>query len=102
MPDSNGQQVFFIDDELVERLMRGDAPEGSSKHKRPASSSALAKALKLAGAGKIDDAVQELEAAAERGENPAEVFSALGHLKFEQQKWEDAEHCYGNPSEADP
>ena len=25
MPESNDQQAFFIDDELIERLMRGDA-----------------------------------------------------------------------------
>ena len=102
MPDGNGQQVFFIDDELVERLMRGDAAESSSKPKRPANSSALAKAVKLAASGRLDDAVKELEAAAARGENPVEVYSGLGHLRFEQQKWEEAERCYGKVMEADP
>ena len=90
MPDGNGQNVFFIDDELVERLMRGDAPESSPKPKSPASSSALAKAVKLAASGRLDEAVKELEGAAGRGEDPVEVYSGLGHLRFEQQKWEEA------------
>src|SRR5579863_2747334 len=103
MPDSNGQHIFFIDDELVERLMRGDTPDtSSSKPKRPASSSALAVAVKLAGSGRLDDAVKELEGAEGRGENPVEVYSGLGHLRFEQQKWEEAERCYGKVVQADP
>jgi tetratricopeptide (TPR) repeat protein len=102
MPDGNGQHVFFIDDELVERLMRGDAAaESSSKPRRPASSSTLAKAVKLAAAGRLDDAVKELEGGAGRGENPVEIYSGLGHLRFEQQKWEEAERCYGKVVEAD-
>src|SRR5580658_6695237 len=101
MPDGNGQQVFFIDDELVERLMRGDAPETSSKAKRPAGSSALASAVKLAGAGRLDDAVKELEGAAAQGENPIEIQSGLGHLRFEQKRWEDAERCYRKVTETD-
>ena len=74
MPENNPQHVFFVDDELIERLMRGDTPaDTSSGKKRPASSTALGSAVKLAGAGKLDEAVKELEAAASRGEDPAEV-----------------------------
>src|SRR5579862_7816244 len=103
MPDSNGQHIFFIDDELVERLMRGDTPDtSSSKPKRPASSSALAVAVKLAGSGRLDDAVKELEGAEGRGESPVEVYSGLGHLRFEQQKWDEAEGSYAKAAEADP
>src|SRR5260370_35422227 len=83
--------VFFIDDELVERLMRGDtAPATASKKKRPATSSSLASAVALASAGRIDGAIKELEAAAARGESPAEGYSGPGHLRFEQQHWEEA------------
>jgi len=69
MPESNEQQAFFIDDELVERLMRGDAlpdkaadkgPEKARKQ-RPAEVTVLAKAVTLAGEGKLDDAIRELE-----------------------------------------
>lgn len=31
MPESNDQTVFFVDDDLIERLMRGDTVEDSAK-----------------------------------------------------------------------
>src|SRR5205085_2145807 len=59
-------------------------------------------AVKLAQEGKLDDAIRKLEDAAGKGENPAEVQTALGHLKFEQQRWEEAARCYNKALEADP
>ena len=99
MPEPNAQNVFFIDDDLVERLMRGDSAESPAKtdptkKRRPAESSALGRAVNLAAAGKLDDAIKELEGAAARGENPVEVYNGLGHLRFEQQNWDAAAECY--------
>jgi len=105
MPESNEQQAFFIDDDLIERLMRGDAlPDrgGDKAKQRPAEVSSLAKVVTLAGEGKLDDAVRELEAAAKRGDNPLEVSLALGHLRFEQQNWVEAARCYASAAELDP
>src|SRR6478672_1653564 len=90
----NDEQAFFVDDELVERLMRGDSPASKPKTQRPAETSALGNAVKLAAAGRLDDAIKELEGAASRGEKPAEVYTGLGHLRFEQQKWGEAAACY--------
>src|ERR1035437_952339 len=102
MPDNN-ETVFFIDDDLVERLMRGDtAPADPTKKKRPAEASALATAVKLASDGKLDDAVKELERALSRGENAVEVETGLGHLRFEQQKWDEAARAYSKVIELDP
>ena len=91
----NDDHAFFVDDELVERLMRGDSPAAKSKTQRPAETTALGNAVKLASAGRLDEAIKELESAAARGENPAEVYAGLGHLRFEQQKWGEAGACYG-------
>ncbi|MGD1093765.1 MAG: tetratricopeptide repeat protein, partial [Bryobacteraceae bacterium] len=102
MAENNDQHVFFVDDELVERLMRGDKVEDSSKQKRPATVSALANAIRLATEGHLDEAVKELEAAAEKGENPVEVYTALGHLRFEQQNWNEAAECYGKVAALEP
>src|SRR5207302_3055668 len=103
MPDNSEQQVFFVDDELIERLMRGDVIEDPArKKKRAASSSVLAKAVALATSGRLEDAIGELEGAAERGESPAEVYAALGHLRFEQKNWEEAARCYGKVAEVEP
>ncbi|PYT17466.1 MAG: hypothetical protein DMG59_07230, partial [Acidobacteria bacterium] len=101
MPENNDQHVFFVDDELIEKLMRGDAVDARKK-KRPASSGALANAVKLASSGRLSDAVKELESAAERGENPLEIYACLGHLRFEQQNWSDAARCYAKVAELDP
>jgi tetratricopeptide (TPR) repeat protein len=102
MPDSN-ETVFFIDDDLIERLMRGDtAPADPTKKKRPATVSALATAVKFATDGKLDEAVKELERAAAEGENPVEVETGLGHLRFEQQKWDEAARSYAKVIELDP
>src|ERR1700733_1582808 len=98
MPDNivnNSETVFFIDDDLVERLMRGDsAPADPSKKKRPAEATALATAVKLASDGKLDEAVKELERGLSQGENQVEIETGLGHLRFEQQKWDDAARSY--------
>src|SRR5690349_3641320 len=90
----NDDHAFFVDDELVERLMRGDSLAAKPRTQRPAETSALGNAVKLAAAGRLDEAVKELEAAASRGEKPAEVYAGLGHLCFEQQKWGEAAACY--------
>src|SRR3569623_2125959 len=87
------EQAFFVDDELIERLLRGDAPV-AGKPSRPSTSNALAEAIQLATSGKLDEAAKALEDAAQRGEEPAEVYSALGHVRFEQERWEDAAACY--------
>lgn len=87
------QQVFFVDDELVERLLRGDAPV-PSKRARPAVTPALTEAVQQAANGQLEEAANTLETAGEQGEDPAEVYSALGHVRFEQQRWEEAADCY--------
>src|SRR5512142_3525153 len=97
----NDEHAFFVDNELVERLLRGDSPAVKPKTQRPAETSALGKAVKLAAAGRLDDAIKELEGAASRGEKPAEVYSGLGHLRFEQQKWGEAAACYSKVIAAD-
>src|SRR5258707_11256235 len=97
----NNEGVFVVDDDLIERLLRGDTVEDPSKKKRPIASSALAAAVKLASEGRIDDAVKELERAAAKGESPNEVHTALGHLKFEQQNWSEAANWYRKVTTAD-
>ncbi len=87
------QQAFFVDDELVERLLRGDAPL-PSKATRPAAAGALADAVQQATGGRLEEAAKTLESAAQQGQDPGEVYSALGHVRFEQQLWEEAAECY--------
>ncbi|MBZ5603967.1 MAG: hypothetical protein LAO79_16835, partial [Acidobacteriia bacterium] len=104
MAENNEKTVIIVDDELIERLLRGDAPRveaprgdaagDPSKKARTVASSALATAIKLATEGKLDDAVKELENAVSKGEATVENHLALGHLKFEQQKWDESAEWY--------
>ena len=48
MAENQDQHVFFVDDDLIERLMRGDVVDDPAKKKRPANSTALARAVQLA------------------------------------------------------
>ena len=48
MGDSHLQNVFFLDDDLIERLMRGDTVADAKKPRRAAQSGALVKAVELA------------------------------------------------------
>ena len=66
MAENNDQAVFFVDGDLVERLMRGDSATGPGKGKRPAASPTLAQAVTLASEGHVDDAIRALEGAAAR------------------------------------
>src|SRR5580765_2933444 len=106
-PADKTQQVFFVDDDLIERLLRGDAAPIPPKPQRAAYSSSLAPAIELAAEGKLDDAVQKLESALHhtenaRAENAAEIHNGLGHLRFEQQDWNAAERHYAKAVEQEP
>jgi tetratricopeptide (TPR) repeat protein len=102
MTDLNQQSVFFVDDDLIEKLMRGDAPAASGKSKREAPSNALVKAVELASAGHLADAIRELEQAVQRGERSADIYSSLAHLYFEDKSWSKAADHYSKVIEGKP
>ena len=58
------------------------------------SSSALAKAVSLHLEGKRKEALQELKGAIAGGNESAEVYSAIGHIQFELEQYEDAAKSY--------
>jgi len=81
-PADKTQQVFFVDDDLIERLLRGDPAPVPPKPQRPAFSNSLAPAIELASTGKLNDAVQKLEGALNQPENArGEPF---GEARLEQ------------------
>ena len=102
MSDSVQQNVFFVDDELIERLMRGDDLAPAGKPKRATKSVALARALELVSNGLLEDAIRELEQATQQGENTTDIHSSLSHLYFEQQSWEQAAAGYRKVLALDP
>jgi tetratricopeptide (TPR) repeat protein len=102
MAADNDSRLFFVDSELIERLLRGDTAPGPAQQQRPVSSAGFAAAVALASEGRIDDAVRELESAAERGEDAMEVQTGLGHLRFEQRKWSEAQAHYARAAQLEP
>src|SRR3954454_10869595 len=58
------------------------------------SASALAKAVSLHLEGKRKEALQELKGAISSGGDSAEVYSAIGHIQFELEQYEDAAKSY--------
>ena len=102
MAEHTDQTVFFVDDDLVERLMRSDSDADPGKPKRQAASSTLIKAVTLASEGHVDDAIRALEGASARGEDPIEVHTGLGHLGFEQQNWAEAARHYAKAAAIQP
>ena len=58
------------------------------------SASALAKAVSLHLEGKRKEALQELKGAVAGGGDSAEFYSAMGHIQFELEQYEDAVKSY--------
>ena len=106
MPDQSDQQLFFIDSELIERLMGGDSlpaqQAAQAEQPRPIPVGPLTVAVALASEGRLEDAANELKNAAAHGEDSADVQASLGHVLFEQEKWVEAETHYAAVTRLQP
>ena len=63
---------------------------------------ALAKAVSLHLEGKRQEALQELKGAISHGGETAEFCSAMGHIQFELEQYEDAAKSYTKLSQLEP
>src|SRR5712691_702564 len=111
----NDKWAWFSEEDQVPALFR---PEPSTSRtdalglhldivapdaaKTPAGSAALGKAIALHLDGKTEAAIKELLSAIEGGDNLAELYSALGHIQFELQRFSDAAQSYLKAAQADP
>src|ERR1700730_16297030 len=105
---SDDKWAWFNEEDQIAALLKGEpstsktdavglrldvmAPDAA---RTPASSAALGRAVALYLEGKTPAALKELSAAIEGGDNPAELYSAMGHIQFEVQQFEDAAASYG-------
>src|SRR5262245_34429301 len=109
----NEKWVWSSDDDPIPALFR---PEPSASKtdpglhldlmapetvKTPAASAALGKAVALHLEGKTETALKELSAAIDGGQNLAELHAAMGHILFEQQRYDDAAKSYLKAAQAD-
>src|SRR5580704_1353312 len=103
----NDKWAWFSDEDAIPALLRPE-PSGSKADlaglrldiiapaaaKTPAGSASLGKAVALHLEGKTEAALKELLTAIEGGENLAELHSAMGHIQFELQQFDDAGKSY--------
>ena len=107
MSKQDSKAVVFMDDDLIERLLRGDDPskagaDANTGIARTSESGSLVEAVELASEGRLDDAIGALQEAKSDTEDSVEVRNSLGHLNFEKQDWTAAAHNYASVLEAQP
>ena len=102
MIENDSQQLFVVNGDLVESLLRGDKGSVDPNKAAIEASDGLARGVALADHGHIDQAIRALEEAFARGENPVEIQTALGHLRFEQENWSAAEAHYSKAMQLEP
>jgi len=65
-------------------------------------SRSLATAVSLHLEGKAEEALKELRRAVERGENKPAIFSAMGHILYELQRYQEGVEAYAQLVELEP
>ena len=75
---------------------------GDPKAERRGASRALARAVSLHLDGKPQDALNELYSAVDSGEKDAEIYSALGHIHFQLDEFEEAATSYWKLVQLEP
>ena len=98
-------KAVYVDDRLIEALLRGERPHPSLPPEagellsglpddivtRPTATEALPAALALLEQDDLEGAIATLEQGAQAGEDPLEIQNALAQLRFEQGRWDLAE-----------
>jgi tetratricopeptide (TPR) repeat protein len=90
------------EDQAMPDAARMTALPRTSGPQKATFSGSFAKAVSLASQGHLDEAIEELELGAQQGDDPIEVQSGLGHLRFEQQNWSESAHHYSEVAKAEP
>ena len=93
MEQTNDQWLWFVDDELVDALVKHDSLDSQSE-KRPVQSAALGRALSLNMEGKTEQALREIQAAIDEGDVLPELDWTKAHLEFQLGKYDDALRGY--------
>src|SRR3982751_6543525 len=87
---------------IEESAAKGAANGAPATSGQISAAAALAKAVSLHLEGKRKEALQELKTAISNGGDSAELFSAVGHIQFELEQYEDAARSYTKLLTMDP
>ena len=96
MADYSDQWLWFVDEELVEKLTKPEEEPLETEAARPAETRATAKALALHQEGKTKQALETLARAIEKGEELADLYLMAGAIRLETQQWEGAAANFAN------
>jgi len=75
---------------------------GSADDDKASRSRSLATAVSLHLEGKAEEALRELRKAVERGESKPAMYSAMGHILYELQRYQEAVEAYSKLVEVEP
>lgn len=101
MPEFNDYWLWIVDDQYVHSPLSADVLEQADS-KRSVELPALARALILNTEGKTANALQEVEAAVDSGEDAPELLWAKGQLEFELGHYEESLEAFERVLEAWP
>src|SRR5262245_61552077 len=94
MAENKDQWIWYVDDELIPALLRVE-PADSQWKKRAVASPPFTKAVTLHLEGNTEQALSELIIGAREPKHAAECYSAIGHIQFELERYEEASSSYG-------
>ena len=80
----------------------GSKTTSDSSEEKGGRSRSLATAVSLHLEGKAEEALRELRRAVERGENKPAIFSAMGHILYELQRYQEGVEAYSHLIQLEP
>ncbi|HET8547298.1 MAG TPA: tetratricopeptide repeat protein, partial [Bryobacteraceae bacterium] len=96
----NNEWLWEVEDEPVDTALRAEsAAEGPLKAWQ---SEDAVKGARLHLAGRSDEAMKVLTAAAGKNEHLAEIYAVLGQIQFEKQKYADAAATFAKLTDVEP
>ena len=101
MSEQNDRWMWFIDDAPLQALLRAEAGLPQMEM-RAASSPELVHAISLHMEGRTEEALAELYKATALGNQPGEVYAALGQLLSEAGRTRDASGQFEKQSQLEP
>src|SRR4051812_13427344 len=101
MPEDNDDQwLWVVDDEPIDTPLTVEPAAPPSA--KAITSPEVVKAVSLHLSGKSDDAIKELKGALDKGGSASEIYSTLGQIFFERQRFQEAADAYGKLISSDP
>src|ERR1700730_1450151 len=97
MAENENDWLWFDEEETTDGPLRLEQ-EPAKPDNTAVSSREVVSAVPLYLAGKVDEAITELKAGAQKGLFLSEIYSTLGQIYFERQKYQEAAEAYGSLS----